>query len=63
MADFLGVFTCHWPHRSWPLTIFTFLFSWNDLLGPLIYLPADLNQTTLTVGLACFKLNMAVNGL
>lgn len=37
------------------LTIFTFLFSWNDLLGPLIYLPTDLDQTTLTVGLALFQ--------
>ncbi|NJK32430.1 MAG: carbohydrate ABC transporter permease, partial [Deltaproteobacteria bacterium] len=30
------------------LTIFTFLFSWNDLLGPLIYLPANLEQTGYT---------------
>ncbi|MFN8457810.1 MAG: carbohydrate ABC transporter permease [Anaerolineae bacterium] len=37
------------------LTIFTFLFSWNDLLGPLIYLPTDLDQTTITVGLALFQ--------
>jgi ABC-type glycerol-3-phosphate transport system permease component len=37
------------------LTIFTFLFSWNDLLGPLIYLPSDLNKTTITVGLALFQ--------
>lgn len=37
------------------LTIFTFLFSWNDLLGPLIYLPADLEKTTITVGLALFQ--------
>ena len=37
------------------LTIFTFLFSWNDLLGPLIYLPTNLEQTPLTVGLALFQ--------
>jgi ABC-type glycerol-3-phosphate transport system permease component len=37
------------------LTIFTFLFSWNDLLGPLIYLPTDLEKTTITVGLALFQ--------
>lgn len=37
------------------LTIFTFLYSWNDLLGPLIYLPADLEKTTITVGLALFQ--------
>ena len=38
------------------LAIFTFLWSWNDLLHPLIYLPADLDQTTLTVGLvACSR--------
>jgi ABC-type glycerol-3-phosphate transport system permease component len=37
------------------LTIFTFLGSWNDLLGPLIYLPSDLQKTTITVGLALFQ--------
>ena len=37
------------------LAIFTFLFSWNDLFGPLIYLPSDLEQTTLPVGLALFQ--------
>jgi ABC-type glycerol-3-phosphate transport system permease component len=37
------------------LAIFSFLNSWNDLLGPLIYLPADLEKTTLTVGLALFQ--------
>jgi ABC-type glycerol-3-phosphate transport system permease component len=37
------------------LAIFTFLASWNDLLGPLIYLPTDLNHTTITVGLALFQ--------
>ncbi len=37
------------------LAIFTFLWSWNDLLRPLIFLPTDLNQTTLTVGLSLFQ--------
>jgi len=35
--------------------IFAFLFSWNDLFSALIYLPSDLTQTTLTVGLALFQ--------
>lgn len=37
------------------VAIFTFLFSWNDLFGPLIYLPSDLQRTTLPVGLALFQ--------
>jgi ABC-type glycerol-3-phosphate transport system permease component len=37
------------------LALFSFMSSWNDLLGPLIYLPTDLNQTTITVGLALFQ--------
>ena len=41
------------------LALFTFLGSWNDLLRPLIYLPADLKQTTLTVGLALFQTQYA----
>lgn len=35
--------------------IFAFLFSWNDLFSALIYLPSDLESTTLTVGLALFQ--------
>lgn len=35
--------------------IFAFLFSWNDLFSALIYLPADAEKTTLTVGLALFQ--------
>lgn len=35
--------------------IFAFLFSWNDLFSALIYLPSDLEKTTLTVGLALFR--------
>jgi ABC-type glycerol-3-phosphate transport system permease component len=41
------------------LAIFSFLNSWNDLLGPLIYLPSDLEKTTLTVGLALFQTQYA----
>lgn len=36
------------------LAIFTFMWSWNDLLNPLIYL-RDLDQYTTTVGLAFFQ--------
>lgn len=39
--------------------IFAFLFSWNDLFSALIYLPSDLEQTTLTVGLALFQTQYA----
>ena len=41
------------------LAIFTFLAAWNDLLRPLIYLPANLNLTTLTVGLSLFQTQYA----
>ncbi len=41
------------------LAIFTFLGAWNDLLHPLIYLPADLDKTTITVGLALFQTQYA----
>lgn len=37
------------------LAIFIFLGSWNNLLTPLIYLPADLNQTTLPVALSLLQ--------
>jgi multiple sugar transport system permease protein len=36
------------------LAIFTFMWTWNDLLNPLIYL-SNLDQYTTTVGLAFFK--------
>jgi ABC-type glycerol-3-phosphate transport system permease component len=36
------------------LAIFTFMWTWNDLLSPLIYL-SDLDQYTTTVGLAFFQ--------
>jgi multiple sugar transport system permease protein len=44
------------------LAIFTFQGAWNDLLHPLIYMPAVPN-TTLTVGLAFFQQQMAHGGL
>ena len=43
------------------LAIFTFQGAWNDLLHPLIYLPAAPN-TTLTVGLAFFQQQLIMGG-
>jgi multiple sugar transport system permease protein len=43
------------------LAIFTFQGAWNDLLHPLIYMPAAPN-TTLTVGLAFFQQQMSHGG-
>jgi ABC-type glycerol-3-phosphate transport system permease component len=43
------------------LAIFTFQGAWNDLLHPLIYLPAVPN-TTLTVGLAFFQQQLTLGG-
>jgi multiple sugar transport system permease protein len=37
------------------LAIFSFMFSWNDLFSALIYLPSDVENTTLPVGLALFQ--------
>jgi len=37
------------------LAVFTFMGSWNDLLHPLIYLPTDLQRTTIQVGLSLFQ--------
>ena len=39
--------------------IFAFMFSWNDLFNALIYLPSDIEQTTVTVGLALFQTQYA----
>ena len=36
------------------LAVFAFLFKWNDLLGPIIYLTTQ-EKMTLTVGIATFK--------
>src|SRR5512142_1002176 len=43
------------------LAIFSFQGAWNDLLRPLVYLPAIPN-TTLTVGLAFFQTQLALGG-
>ena len=39
--------------------IFAFMFSWNDLFNALIYLPSDMEKTTVTVGLALFQTQYA----
>lgn len=44
------------------LAIFVFKDSWNDLLRPLVYLPTDMQQTTLTVGLAFFQQQLQMGG-
>ena len=46
--------TCRSPGRLATLAIFTFMWTWNDLLNPLIYLQ-HLDQYTTTVGLAFFQ--------
>lgn len=37
------------------LAIFAFMSSWNDLFSAMIYLPSDLETTTLPVGLSLFQ--------
>lgn len=44
------------------LAIFSFKDAWNDLLRPLVYLPTDMHQTTLTVGLAFFQQQLVAGG-
>jgi ABC-type glycerol-3-phosphate transport system permease component len=44
------------------LSIFVFKDAWNDLLHPLVYLPTDMHQTTLTVGLAFFQQQLVAGG-
>jgi ABC-type glycerol-3-phosphate transport system permease component len=44
------------------LAIFTFKDAWNDLLHPLVYLPSDMHQTTMTVGLAFFQQQLQMGG-
>ena len=44
------------------LAIFTFKDAWNDLLHPLVYLPTNMHQTTLTVGLAFFQQQLQLGG-
>lgn len=58
-ASLMGMFVRIYLPLAQPalaaLAIFSFMGAWNDLLGPLIYLPADLERTTLTVGLSLFQ--------
>jgi multiple sugar transport system permease protein len=44
------------------LAIFVFKDAWNDLLHPLVYLPTDMQKTTLTVGLAFFQQQLQAGG-
>jgi ABC-type glycerol-3-phosphate transport system permease component len=44
------------------LAIFVFKDAWNDLLRPLVFLPTDMHQTTLTVGLAFFQQQLQAGG-
>ncbi len=44
------------------LAIFVFKDAWNDLLHPLVYLPTDMQRTTLTVGLAFFQQQLEMGG-
>jgi ABC-type glycerol-3-phosphate transport system permease component len=57
-ANIFQIFTHIYVPLSKPalatLGIFTFMWSWNDLLNPLIYV-SELKQLTLTVGLSFFQ--------
>ncbi len=44
------------------LSIFVFKDAWNDLLHPLVYLPTNMQKTTLTVGLAFFQQQLQMGG-
>ena len=44
------------------LAIFVFKDAWNDLLHPLVYLPTNMQKTTLTVGLAFFQQQLQAGG-
>jgi multiple sugar transport system permease protein len=65
-ASLFGIFWKVYLPLSKPalaaLTIFVFKDAWNDLLHPLIYLPTDMHQTTLTVGLAFFQQQLQMGG-
>jgi multiple sugar transport system permease protein len=64
-ASLFGIFRDIYMPLSRPalaaLAIFTFQGAWNDLLHPLVYLPAIPN-TTLTVGLAFFQQQLTQGG-
>lgn len=65
-ASFFGIFWRIYLPLSKPavaaLSIFVFKDAWNDLLHPLVYLPTDMHQTTLTVGLAFFQQQLVAGG-
>lgn len=57
-ASLLSIYWCIYLPLARPalaaLAIFAFMSSWNDLFSALIYLPSDLEKTTLPVGLSLF---------
>ena len=65
-ASLFGIFWRVYLPLSKPavaaLAIFVFKDSWNDLLHPLVYLPTDMQKTTLTVGLAFFQQQLQLGG-
>jgi ABC-type glycerol-3-phosphate transport system permease component len=65
-ASLFGIFWKVYLPLSKPavaaLAIFVFKDAWNDLLRPLVYLPTDMHQTTLTVGLAFFQQQLQMGG-
>jgi multiple sugar transport system permease protein len=65
-ASLFGIFWKVYLPLSKPavaaLAIFVFKDAWNDLLHPLVYLPTDMHQTTLTVGLAFFQQQLQMGG-
>ncbi len=65
-ASFFGIFWKIYLPLAKPavaaLAIFVFKDAWNDLLHPLVYLPTDMHQTTLTVGLAFFQQQLVMGG-
>ena len=65
-ASLFDIFWCVYMPLSKPavaaLAIFVFKDAWNDLLHPLVYLPTDMQRTTLTVGLAFFQQQLQAGG-
>jgi multiple sugar transport system permease protein len=65
-ASLFGIFWRIYMPLSKPavaaLSIFVFKDAWNDLLHPLVYLPTDMQKTTLTVGLAFFQQQLQMGG-
>ena len=62
VSDISGRSICRSPSPALAaLAIFTFQGAWNDLLHPLVYMPAVPN-TTLTVGLAFFQQQITQSG-